>query len=264
MFSNQRIALSTILAILAIVGADIRTGKAQSPRLKLYKDRAAFALRALPDWFKTDLLRTETAAIEFAGKSERSLRKEIADDWARLAGERHPAIPRQTLSFQQKIVIEQEVRIVHSFFEDARPQILAELQKVGSLSESDVAEVFRRNVIATAAKSPQPQAELDLSSGKVTFSRPIYLLGGVGGGIAIGKEIDLPRLAKTAAHYYRACRQGMNDEMAKSPPSNSQAGISELVAKCVDSTLAKVRTDIDEVVNEPATGTAGYAPENVD
>jgi hypothetical protein len=258
MISNQRMALITILALPAVVGANVGTANAQGPRLyKLNKDRAALALKALPDWFGTDLLRTERATTEFVAKALRSLRESIAEDLALLEKEPHPANSTYQPGFRQQIVIKQEVQVVRSFFEDARPQIVTDLLKGGDLSEEDTVRIFKENAVAAAAKSRRPGFELDLQSGTIKFKGPIYVLGGavVLNGIGIGN------VAKTAARYYRACRKGTNDEMAKMPPSDREE-ILELVTKCVDGTLARLEADIGEFLNDSDARTA--APENVD
>jgi hypothetical protein len=91
----------------------------------------------------------------------------------------------------------------------------------------------------------------------IKFKGPIYVLGlpVVLNGIGIGS------VAKTAARYYRACRKGTNDEMAKMPPSDRKK-IFELVTKCVDGTLARLEADIGEFLSDSDARTV--APENVD
>jgi hypothetical protein len=258
MIGNQHMALISILALSAVVGANPGTANAQGPRLyKLNKDRAALTLKALPDWFGTDLLRAERATTEFVAKALRSVRESIAEDLALPEKEPHAANSTYQSGFRRQIVIKQKVQVVRSFFEDARPQIVADLLKGGDLSEEDTARIFKESAVAAAAKSRQPGFELDLQSGTIKFKGPIYVLGGavVLNGVGIGS------VAKAAARYYRACRKGTNDEIAKTAPSDRDE-IFELVTKCVNGALARLEADIGEFLSD--SDARAVAPENVD
>jgi hypothetical protein len=259
MLSNQRIPSFVILALLAIAGASIDTANAQGPRLyKLDRGKLALGFKALPDWFGTSLLRAGKATTEFFGKAPRSPRESVVEDLALLEKEPHPASPAYKPGFRQEIIIKREVQVVRSFFDDGRPQIVAELIKGGDLSEEETAMIFRDNAVAAAAKSRETGFEFDLESATINFKKPISIWRGrvvVLNGIAIGT------VAKAAARYYRACRKGMNNEMANMPPSDRDT-VSGLVAKCVDGTLARLGTDIGEYFSDSET--RAVAPENVD
>jgi len=268
MFSNQRIPLSMILAILAIVGADIRTANAQRPPFrKLVHDmvvptieKAGPELKGFADWLRPKWVRLEdsvkTATKDLKGKPGEGTA--AADPALAQPGAGTLARAQQPFVFEHPLQFEYRVQEVHSLFRDARPQIADDLLKGGDLSEESVAKIFEKGLAATAEKSASLPFEFDPATLKIKFnySRDIY------GVVRIKpSELDLKPFVKMVGRAYLACVLAKKtNEKVKSLLSDSATA-----EDCVNGTLNLLMDGIRRAMKTgPGIGTVGHAPGNVD
>jgi hypothetical protein len=295
MFRNHRIPLTIVLAVLAIVGADIRTANAQNPGFrKFFRERmvpeiekfravlkrlgpdskelgsgskeSGFELRGFVDWFWRKRVRAEESVREAPKDLVRKLGEVTPSDPAlpqpgALVRAQQPFVFEHPLQLEYRAQLDNRAQLVHSFFKDARPQIVTELLKGGVLSERDVAQIFENNVVATAKKSASPRVEFDPAKLKIKFDYSVDIYG-----IRIKpSEIDLgpfvKKAARVAGRTYLVCVAAKKvNEVAKSPRSDSAK-----VENCIDSALDLLKDEIRrEFKAEPGIGTIAHAPEIVD
>jgi hypothetical protein len=256
MFRNHRIPSNLILAVLAIVGADIGSANAQGARsLKLAEERFSRELARLgPErkWLDSELSefadwlrpkwrpleqKLEEVKVEERANEQMKLRETASE--ADIKPEPNAAAPARP---QQLAAIEQQAKIMHSWIDDAQAQIVADLQKRAGASEDEVAEIFERNIRAAAQKSTSPPIEIDPAKLTIKFAYSVDA-----GPVRIKpSEIDLGPIVKKAVKKavsaylaYLACLAGQEvHDALKSPASGSaaSAGDSAKVENCVYST----------------------------
>jgi hypothetical protein len=239
MFRNHRLPLTIALSALTIAGADIRYANAQSARFwKSVEHRFTPELGGLVEWLRPKWVLLEDSVREEAANLQSKLGEAKAAD-------RAPSQPRPAalVGVQHSAAVEHRMKSVHSWFEDARPQIVADLQERANLSESDVVAIFVKNMSTAAEKPASPRIEFDPAALKIKFAYSVDIYG-----IRIKpSEIDLMAALEKAGVAYLGCMAAIEkDAAARSSASDSAAyaGISRRIMNCVNSTLDLLKDEI--------------------
>jgi hypothetical protein len=287
MFRTHRIPAKVILAILTIVGADVGNANAQGPRpLKLAEDRLVATLKKpgprpkwleselseFSDWFrpKWHFLEEKVGALEerlgkLEEKPEERATVETKPSEADSAAEaRTQPKARALANARQLAAIDQQAKILHSWIDDARAQIVADLQKRVDVSEGEVAEIFARNIRAAAQKAASPPFQVDLPKLTVELVYPFDI-----GPVRIKPvKFDFRPLVKRAAAAYLTCKAEREiSDTVKSPASSSAAAAegSQSVLDCVRDSLDGLKEKIRrELQIETDRGAVAAAAEKGD
>ena len=227
---------------------------------------SSFELRGLVDWFWRKRVRAEESVRDAPNDLVKKLGEGTPSDSAlpqpgALVRAQQPFAFEYPLQLEYRAQLDNRAQLVHSFFKDARPQIVTDLLIGGDLSERDVAQIFENNVVATAEKSASPRVEFDPAKLKIKFDYSVDIYG-----IRIKpSEIDLgpfvKKVVRVAGRAYLVCAAAKKvNQIAKSPQSESAK-----VENCVDSTLDLLKDEIRrEFRVEPGIGAIANAPEIVD
>jgi len=266
MFRTHRIPLTIVLSVLAIAGADISEANAQNgrfwksleqrmgPELK----RIGPELRGLAEWLRPRWIQLKVSVEEEAADLQRKLGEAAAD--------RAPSQPGAAalVRVQQSAAVERRMQLVDSWLEDARSQIVVDLQKAADLSESDVAAIFAKNMRSAAGKSASPLVEIDPVALKIKFLSFVDVHR-----IRIKpSDIDLKPGLKKAGSACLACMAIIEkDAEARSlaPDSVIHAGISGEIVKCVTSAFNLFKDEIRKALESaPDAGMVARAAERGD
>lgn len=253
MFRNHRIPSKVLLAVLVMIGADIGSANAQGARpFKVAKERFGPELKKLGPglkWLGSEAsefaawVRPKGRLVEEKLEERATLQKKLSETTS--AAEVKLAPNAGALNARQLAAIEQQTKIMHSWIDDARAQIVADLQKRAAASEGEVAEIFESHIRAAAQKSASPPVEIVLAKLTIKFVYsadfgPVRITPG---------EIDLRPIVKgalkTAVPAYIACRAGqkVNDRLKSAASSYAVAAAgSEKAEDCTSATLDLLET----------------------
>jgi hypothetical protein len=287
MFRNHRIPSKVILAVLAIAAADIDNASAQGIRLpKPAKDGLASVLEKsgqrpkwleselteFADWFRPKLRLwkekfgawEETLAKPEEKLEERAAVEKKPSEAEAAAKAKTPPAAGALANAGQLAAIEQQAKIMHSWIDEARAQIVADLQKRVDVSEGEVAEIFERRIRAAAQTSASPPFQVDLPKLTVELVYPVDI-----GPVRIKPaKFDFRPLVKRAAGAYLACKAEREvSDTVKSPASSSAASAadSQSVLDCVRDSLDGLKDRIRrELKIETERGAIAAAAEKGD
>jgi hypothetical protein len=249
MFRNHRIPSKVVLAVLVMIGADIGSAHAQGARpLKVAKDRFAPGLEKLGpglQWLGSEAsefaawLRPKWRLVDEKVEERATLQEKLSETTAAAEAELAPNA-RALANARQLAAIDAQAKIMQSWIDDARAQIVADLQKRADASEGEVAAIFESHIRAAAQKSASPPVEIVLAKLTIKF---VYSVDFGPVRITPG-EIDLRPIVKgalkTAVPAYIACRAGQNvNDRLKSAASGYAAARadSEKAEDCASATL---------------------------
>lgn len=139
-----------------------------------------------------------------------------------------------------KTPLGRRVVVVSRFFEDARPQITADLLKAADQSaRQEAAAIFERNASEAAQKSTS-NVHVKILEGKVTFDSSFDMWGVE---FAAG-DIDLKAVAKFVAGSYIVCLAAIEATAETSKATKTNTPDEKIITKCIDGAFDLVKKGI--------------------